>query len=118
MYKIPKEIDVSTLKNEVVSQISFTLDHIFLSLNNSAIQFSGPFIFKFNGIEWKQEDVFPVNSDFGLLNLLGKKVQEIFCNNERTDLNIEFEDNLFLKLESNNSYECFELNIDGKRIIV
>ena len=118
MYKIAEELDISRLKHQNITQISFGLSYILLTLNNSSIQFSGPFIFKFDGKVYETEEVYPVVSDFGLLNLLEKKIEEIICDDERVSLTLEFSEGSFLLLKSNEMYECFEINIDGKRYIV
>jgi len=49
MYIIPKKINLASLKNEIVSHISFGIDYILLVFSNNSIQISGGFLFKFNG---------------------------------------------------------------------
>jgi hypothetical protein len=118
MYKLPEEINITKFKHQIVVQISFGLNYILLSLTNYSIQFSGPFLFRYGEKEYERDEVYPVNSDLGLLNLLEKKIEAIYCNSERTSLTIEFGKNSLLSLKSNEMYESFEINIDGKRIIV
>src|SRR5690606_37321205 len=118
MYKIPEEIDITKLKNQILSQITFGLNYILLTFNNSSIQFSGQFFFRFCEQDYEKEEVYPVHSDYGLLNLLEKKIEAIYCNEERSSLTIEFGENSFLVLKSSEMYESFELNIEGKRVIV
>jgi hypothetical protein len=118
MYKIAEDINLNSLKNLIISQISFGLNYILLSMDDSSIQFSGPFLYKYNGMQFERDEVYPVNSDFGLLNLLEKEIEDIYCNDERTSLTIHFGDDFILCLKSNEMYESFEMNIDGKRVIV
>lgn len=118
MYKIPEEVDITKFKNQTLSQLTFGLNYILLTFNNFSIQFSGQFYFRFDGKDYEKEEVYPVYSDYGLLNLLEKKIEAIYCNEERSSLTIEFGENSFLTLKSSEMYESFELNIEGKRVIV
>lgn len=118
MYRLSEELDVTKLNDKIISQISFGLNCIVLISDNCSIQFSGPFLFKFDGKIFEREEVYPISSDFGLLNLLEKKIDKIYCNDERTTLTIEFGEDLFLILKSNDMFECFEIDIDGRREIV
>ena len=118
MYKIPIDIDILKLQNDVVSQITFGMNYILISFNKGSIQFSGSFLFQFESKIYQRDEVYPVDFDFGLLKLLEKKIKNIFCNKERTSLTIEFEGNLVLFLKSDEMYESFEINIDGRRVIV
>jgi hypothetical protein len=118
MYRLSEEIDICILEDQVLSQISFGINYIQLSFNNSSIQFSGPFLFKSGEQKHERDEVFPINSDFGLLFLLEKKIQSVNSNEEKTSLTLKFDENLFLVLKSNEMYECFEINIAGTRVIV
>ncbi|HRK59396.1 MAG TPA: hypothetical protein PLI74_07120, partial [Candidatus Kapabacteria bacterium] len=80
MHKLSEEIDIALLKNQTVSHISFGINYILLSLDASSIQFSGPFTFKTEEKEYEREEVFPVKSDFGLLSLLEKGIESVYCN--------------------------------------
>jgi hypothetical protein len=118
MYKIPESLDINKFKGKTLSQIAFGLNYILLMFDNCSIQFSGQFLFKFEGQEFEREEVYPVNSDFKLLNLLEEKIESIYCNQERTTLIIYFTKDSFLSLKSNEMYESFELNVEGERVIV
>jgi hypothetical protein len=118
MYRIPERIDINKFKGLSLSQLAFGLNYILLVFDNCSIQFSGQFLFKFDGQEYEREEVYPVNSDFRLLNLLEKKIENIHCNQERTSLTIYFSQDSFLCLKSNEMYESFELNIEGERVII
>ena len=118
MYTIPEGIDIPAYKNQTLSQISFGLNYILLTFNEFTVQFSGYFFLKIDGQEVESEEVYPVLSDYGLLKLLEKKIENIYCNKDRSSLMIEFGENTSLLLKSNALYESFELHIAGKRIIV
>lgn len=118
MYRIPERVDIDKFKGQTLSQIAFGLNYILLMFDNCSIQFSGQFLFKFEGREFEREEVYPVKSDFMLLNLLEEKIESIYCNQERTTLVIDFTNDSFLSLKSNEMYESFELNINGERVIV
>lgn len=118
MYKIPEEVQIEQFKDQVISEISFGLSYVKLFLDHCYIQFSGQFSIDNNGMQIDLNEVYPVNSDFGLLNVLEKKIIESKCNVERTILTLEIENNFTLTLFSDDNYESFEIIIDGKRIIV
>ncbi len=118
MYKIPEDFNVNSIKNDIISQIAFGLNFITLFFSNGLIQFSGSFSFLYDSRKHEYEEVYPVQDDFGLLNLLEKRIVQVSVNNERNVLILEFETGAILELISNKEYESFRLNIDGKEIIV
>lgn len=118
MYKIPESLDFKKFKGQTLSQIAFGINYVMLTFDNFSIQFSGQFVFKFSGQEFESDEVYPVSSDFKLLNLLEEKIESVYCNLERTSLTIYFPKDSFLSLKSNEMYESFELNIEGERVIV
>lgn len=75
MYKIPESFDISVLKSEIVSQIVFGLNFVALFFNKGYIQISGSFSFGYFGKQFNYDEVYPVKDDFGLLQILEKKLQ-------------------------------------------
>lgn len=119
MYKIPENFDIQGVKNEVISQITFSLNVISLHFGKGFIQFSGAFSMLYNdGQKVTYEEVYPVYNDYKLLELLEKKINEISTNERRTDLIITFEGNNVLCLNGDENYESYLINIDGKEIRV
>ena len=118
MYSLPKDINLEKIKNETISQIAFGINYVLLVFTKSSIQFSGPFSFKSKGRIETRDEVYPVDFDFGLLQLLEHKITHINCSSERTSIVIVFEDGSELSILSSEMYESYEINMDGERIIV
>jgi len=118
MYKIPNDLEIVKLKNELISQVCFGLNHIILFFSKGSIQISGSFSVCINGVTFSYLEVYPVNNDFGLLHLLEKRIVNVNIKDERTSLRLEFEGGIILNLKSNELYESFEINFDGRRVII
>ena len=118
MYKIPVEIKLSELVNELINQISFGYNYVILSFEKGSVQFSGPFSIEYNGLTTEYGEVYPLKGDFGLLQFIENRITHIDTNEERNCLIIEFENKGKLCLKSNEMYESFEININGERIII
>ena len=118
MYKIPKDIDFKNLNQQTLSHITFAPNYVLLNFDNFSIQFSGHFEISNDSQQISKNEVYPVDTDFGLLSLLGSKIDSIDCDTERSSLTIKFPGNYVLYLGSNDLYESFEMNINGKRVIV
>ncbi|MEO8820891.1 MAG: hypothetical protein ABI374_08630 [Ginsengibacter sp.] len=118
MYKIPENSDLSTIKNQVISQIAFTLNFITIFFDKGFIQFSGGFSFNFSDQSNIYDEVYPVKNDLGLLRILEKKITNIDINNNRDKLTIHFEDKSELCLIGNKFYESFIINCNGNEIRV
>ncbi len=118
MYKIPVDLEIIKFKNERINQITFGLNVIILFIGKNFIQFSGSFLLQVKGETFYHKEVCPVKNDFGLLQLLELKITNIYTNDERDILLLDIEGDIVLKLLSNEMYESFEINIDGRRIIV
>jgi hypothetical protein len=116
MYRIPENIDA--IKNEIINQIAFGVNVITLFFSKGFIQFSGCFVFLYDGQKFEQDEVYPVQHDHGLLQLLEKRITSIIVNNERNILTLEFEGRFVLKLIGSENYESYVLNINGEEVIV
>lgn len=118
MYRIPTDVDLNKLLKKRVTQISFGLNYVLISFDEISIQFSGPHEIGFHHTKTQRDEVFPANSDNGILNFLERTVEQVTCNNERTSLTLNFGIDMYLVIASNKQYECFEIFIDGKREII
>lgn len=118
MYKVPKNVDFSILKDEVINQIAFGLNFITFFFNKGFIQVTGGFSFSCFGEQKSYDEVFPVENDFGLLQILEKKIINVSLNNGRDKLTIEFDQEMSLCLIGNDMYESFTIKIDGNEVIV
>lgn len=118
MYKIPEDFYINSITNQAITQIAFGLNFVTLFFSIGLIQFSGSFSFLCNGRKQQYQEVYPVQDDFGLLNLLEKRIVQVSVNKERNVLTLEFESGAILELISGKNYESFKLIIDGKEIIV
>jgi hypothetical protein len=118
MYKIPTDFNLRKIENERISQIAFSLNSVSLFFNDGFIQFSGSFSLFYQNQESNYYEVYPVRTDYRLLNLLEKKIEKISVDDERTILIIKFEDEIILKLIGMKEYESYKININQKEIIV
>ncbi len=118
MYKIPESFDISVLKSEIINQIAFGLNFVTLFFNKGFIQISGSFSFRYLGKQFNYYEVYPVKNDFGLLQILEKKITDVTLANNREELKIEFEGGVILCLMGNEMYESFIINIDGNEVRV
>lgn len=119
MYFIPKNYNLNTLAESVVIQICFTANTITLFFEKvGRIDISGSFAFLHKGERFYYEEIFPIQSDYGFLKLLEKKVTRVSVNEKRDVLTLEFEDNTTLELVGNETYETYTLNINGEEVIV
>ena len=119
MYQIPHDFEITTLRNEVISHIAFGLNVITIFFHKGLlIQFSGPFSIHYEGKTFSFEEVCPVSNDFGLLQLLEKKIIDVSINEARTTLSLTFETEVIVSLLSDEWYESFEIHINERRIII
>jgi hypothetical protein len=118
MYRIPKNFDLSKLRGKTISQVAFTINTISLYIENGNITFSGGFsLFTKKGI-LERHEVYPVQGDFGLIDLIEREITEAQTNNEDNELIIRFQDDTFLTLYGNENYESYSITLDGQEIIV
>ena len=118
MYTIPRNFDISILKDKVLNQIAFGVNFITLFFNEGFIQITGSFSFNYNGRQDNYDEVYPVKNDFGLLQILEKKIINVKLNDKRDKLEINFEDGAILCLVGNEMYESFTINFNKEIIRV
>jgi hypothetical protein len=118
MYKIPENYDFSVLKGEFINQIAFGLNTICIFFNKGFIQFTGSFSFRHLGKQFNYDEVYPVENDFRLLQILEKEITGITLANNREELKIEFEGETMLILIGDEMYESIIININGNEVIV
>lgn len=112
MYKVSESFDITILKGIVINQITFGLNFISLLFNRGFIQINGSFSISYSGKQYSYDEVYPVKNDFGLLQILENKVISILINDNRDEMEIEFENGLKLCLIGNEMYESFIISID------
>jgi len=119
MYKIPVDFNLDVLKGATINQISFGINLIVIFIEKVGfISIDGSFSFMFENNKTYYEEICPNKSDFGLLNLLEKKIVEIIVSEDRENLTLNFEDNVTLTLIGNKMYETYRLNFNGREIII
>lgn len=118
MYKIPEDFNVSSIETEKVFQIAFGINFITLFFNSGFIQFSGSFSIIHEKQEVEYDEVYPVQNDYKLLNLLEKEVKKVSLNEDRDVLTLEFEGDIILKLIGTKEFESFTININKREVIV
>lgn len=118
MYKIPSDYDISVLTGDTINQIAFGSNFITLFFEKGYLQFSGGFSFSVSGATVSYEEVYPVRDDFGLLRILEKEIYDVSIFSNREGFSIKFDGGIVLCVTSNEMYESFTLNIDGKEVRV
>ncbi len=118
MYKIPENYNTSALKGQVIFQIAFGLNFISLFFDKGYIQFEGRFSITIGSQTHEFDEVYPINNDCGLLQLLEKSIIGVDVNKNRNILTLLFEKGLTLKLIGNPMYESFRIKIDEFEILV
>ncbi len=115
MYQLDVNFDLNSFVGKKVLQICYSASEISISWNNEEwLQFMGPF-----SINGKYIDViYPVKSDFGLLDLIEKKVTDAKTNQARDSLILVFDNKYELVLIGNPFYESFILKSEQGTIIV
>lgn len=117
MYKIPSDFNSERLCGQTITQICYGINTISIMIDIGYIGFEGSFVFKNNGERVEVDEIYPAK-DWGLLNLLEKKITNIEIDSERTILTLHVEDNMLLSLIGTPFYESFSVKIDGKEFIV
>jgi len=118
MYSIPENFDPEKLTSRVIEQISFTLNSVCLSIGRGDfICINNSFYLEERGINIFHE-IFPVETDFGLLNLLEKKILRIEVSQNRKELLIFIENDSVLKLCNDDNYESYSIRLDNEDIIL
>lgn len=119
MYTIPINYNLNRLKNTKIIQVCFTLNTISLFFEKAGyIGIEGGFSFVYGGNRYDYKGVYPIINDYNLLKLLEKEVTNVYTNAKRTELTLEFEENMVLELIGSEMYESFTLNIHGEKVIV
>ena len=119
MYKIPTNYNIEKLRGAIVETISFSPNTIVISFgNNGLIAIEGFFSFSLDSKKNEYTELYPIKSDFRLLNLLGLAVTNLIINKNRNSLVITFDKNCELELNSNEMYESFKIKVKGNEQII
>jgi hypothetical protein len=115
MNEAPEKNYINKIVNKTISSVSYGLNVITLGFSNGNIYFSGSFMISFKNKRFLYDEVFPVTNDFGLLELLEKRIVKV--NNIDDGICFSFENECSLELYCNEYYESFTLNIEGVEFI-
>ncbi len=120
MYKIPLNFDIQKLKEKQVQQICFSINSITISFGidefiNIETDFS--IIDKLGKCQVTSQ-LYPIASDYGLLQLLEKSIIDVATNELRDVLTLGFEEGMIIKLHGNPSFESFVIKLGSEKIIV
>lgn len=117
MYTLSKEYDLTRLQGAIVQQVCFTKNNISLLLANIGfITIEGRFTL-FDGKGNKSEfDVYPVDKDFGLLNLIEQKIEKAVTNEVRSDLILTFDNEHVLVLIGDENYESYSIKVGNDEV--
>ena len=112
MYTFSQEYDFTRLLQAIVQQVCFSKNNICLLLANIGfITIEGRFtLFDDNGNRF-DFDLYPVDKDFGLLNLIEHKIVKAVTNYERSNLILNFDGGHILVLHGDENYESFSIRI-------
>lgn len=117
MYTIPENFNVNILKDKIINQICYAISQISLSWDEGCIRIMGPFSLTYRDDIHFFKEVYPVENDYQLLNLLEKKIIQIDIKDTRDALILHFENEFILTLYSDIKYESFEIDDNGSRLI-
>ena len=117
MYTLSKEYDLTRLQGAIVQQVCFAKNNISILLGNVGfITIEGRFtLFDDKGNEFRFE-VYPVDKDFGLLNLLEQKIDKVVTNEERSDLIFTFDNEQVLVLIGDENYESYSIKVGNDEV--
>jgi hypothetical protein len=118
MYRIPENYNIDALIGETIFQIAFGLNFITLFFNGGYIQLEGAFATTFDNNTREYDEVYPVKSDFGLLQLLEHKIVGVKVNSNRDVVSLLFENGSSLKLIGNENYESYVISLSNNEIRV
>lgn len=118
MYQIPEAFDLGHLRGEILEQVVFSINCITLLFTSTKIFVWGGFTLICDGHETCKDEVYPVNTDYGILKLLEKTVVDIHSNDSRTDLYISFTNECHLILKGSSQYESYEIIVNDEPFIV
>lgn len=119
MYKIPLTFDISNLIGKQIQQVCFSINTVTLSFGvDEFINIETEFSIDKHGNSSSSGELYPVSTDYGLLELMEKSILRVEINESRDGLALTFDDNIILRLNSKANYESFSIKIGKEKILV
>lgn len=109
-------IFIKKLEGKIITQVSFSLNTILLFFSEGYIQISGGYSVQAKGKSHIIDEVYPVKSDNGLLNLLELSIKRIEIDDDNKCLKLFFDNKVELNLLSDDHYESLLIKIDQEEI--
>jgi hypothetical protein len=118
MYKISDNFNFKIFNNLKVQQVCYSFNAITIFFQKDLfINLTGSFKLVTDENEQIVE-ICPVESDFGLIKLIEKKILLVKTDSDRSDLIFFFENNVILTIIGDVYYESCSVHIGQKRIII
>lgn len=120
MLPIPYDIDVESLRERKVTEVSYAPGSITLFFGDNAyITINGYFALRLGKQRHEYYRLEPLNGDYGLLNLLGKEVSGVYLNGNRDSMAIEFTDECCrLELMGHMAEDMYTIHIGDREVEV
>lgn len=119
MLPIPQDIDLDSLRETKVTEISYTPAGITLFFEDAGhITINGYFALRHGKQRHEYYKIAPVSCDYGLLNLLNVEVTEVYLSNNRDSMTIEFVNGSRLELMGHKIEDMYIIHIKDREATV
>ncbi len=115
MLPIPNDIEVESLREMKVTEVCYAPDAITIHFDDvSFIEIKGYFALRIGKQRHEYYKLTPVNGDYGLLQLLGKEVAEVYLNGNRDSMTLEFDEDCRLELKGHMAEDMYTIHIGDR----
>lgn len=120
MYDIDKSFRFQKLIGERIEQITFAKDSvtIFIGAENDYIQIMSKFELNTPEKSYYCDNVYGMKNAHGLLELIGKKIKEIYVDYDENDVALVFTDGYTLSIFDDTDYESYWIMAEGKEMLI
>lgn len=119
MLPIPQDIDLDSLRERKVTEICYTTEGITVFFGDTIyITINGYFAFRCGKQRHEYYKITPIDSDYGLLNLLNTEVSEVYLGNNRDSMAIEFTNGNRLELMGHKIEDSYTIHVKDREAIV
>lgn len=119
MLPIPHDIDLDSLRERSVTEVCYSSTTITIHFEDTAyITIEGYFAFRYKKQRHEYYKLAPITDDYNLLKLLGAEVSEVFLNNNRDGMTIEFNEGSRLELMGHQIDDSYTIHIKDKEAVV
>lgn len=123
MYKLDATFDHISLLDSIVVSVSYFVSEIRILFSNNSkykeIVIFGSLCIEIKGEKRHFNEIYPINEDYGLLNIIDRKVTEVKINDSRTELSIFFGEHIVISIENDDFFETLHIRDgDGKTLIM